>query len=562
MRDGDEEIGGKHIDPVSIQLLGEKGESAKLIGVGRKMLGNLKARVVEGSSKQTLSGTYRYEASLDELTRWGRPVLGKLNPLQLYENPEDIPYEVTVRWEIQAKTMMSGRQTDIDKLKITTEVGYNLAKGEHTQKEPALEEPEKREEPTAWSGKRVIGYIVQGFIDYEDPFRKNHAFTVTTPSGLVIKNDYENLEVLEPNIPYDGFPYFGTKQRPVQRWLSYSDDTGDVYENPDLEYLVVRDMPGSVKYTLGGPQYFEALPDAPSPPVIGTLWPADTFSATWQQIYTDRSGNTVYLASTGVNTASYFDFWGYYVGSTPVGTFLYWTPGINAQYAAFANGAAEAEMAYLADFYKDYDYHSYQYKYSAENMWPIVQHTKAHGFITGSGFIMPEYMHFEFTDRQIGNGEAAVFMLPSRGKLQYTMADSVDAAGKAISFDNTYSSAVGTSSGATWDNVPTPSFTRPIHDNLTVHSTRTYFVSEPFGIPVHVENGFHTVTGEKGSGYYKVYFLIQNVDANIGGEGGESLVDTAEFFHITLLDITPDTVLKIFVGDLPQGTPYIIHRTN
>jgi hypothetical protein len=474
MRDGDEEIGGKHIDPVSIQLLGEKGESAKLIGMGRKLLGNLKARVGEGSSKQVLSGNYKYEASLEELTRWGRPVLGKLNPLQLYEDPENVPYVVDVQWEITTKTMMSGQQTDIDKLKIKTEVGYNLAKHEIPQEESPLKEDSSTTEEPLPVGRRVLGYIVQAFSsdvfgEGEDNTLPALDMVLTTPQSqqLLIKAAAQvPLETLG-SPAYKGFSDYGAHYA-VSR------------DYPELQVVLSTQQHGYNTYTLNGPMQCTPAPGSSAVEDYTWVWSHQTSSGIcgWHPVigdlhYTavsfwglktqwhvepallDENGDGYWGGSINYDTNSpgllYSGPW--YPdailgascdrdsvipqGQSYTNAFEYKRYMVETQECGPWNQALKQSFDSYTASMKNTSSDSYSYTRAQVPMFDgptmggfiIVRRADGHGFGILGGFELIGRKQVVFHDQTEGYGQGAIFMMPDpQVKISYTYSDAIHAA--------------------------------------------------------------------------------------------------------------------------------------
>ena len=363
---------------------------------------------------------------------------------------------------------------------------------------------------------KCLGYIVQAFVD-----TTYFPFVVELPSKKIIRNDNVYIELLATKEEYIGYPENGCLYFPAIDFENAETDLQQVIIAEDRVKRITTGLGANTAHVhsfvedpaaiAAGSYDQPAYPYLYSPirwgdPIGGTTWFNRPSGVTFSQFY-----NTYVAPQDVINLNNAFSM-------------------------SYEDGLGDGKA-------KDYDYgeyleiRSYPFNYSIN---PIYKHKEDLGFITGSGVLF-DGDKIEFTAANIEYGQGAVFMMPDSGdKKKYHY--SIDVKNMPTPSSSTQMKQYGDLLYAPAGINPASEFSPDnqvgwtMNPDAEIESSRTPLFNE-FGIPVNVEQGIHTITGNGGSGYYHVHLLISNND-------------NLEIRILKVNDITDGATIKIQVGDI------------
>ena len=433
--------------------------------------------------------------------------------------------------------------------------------------------------------KRCIGYIIQGFVNYTNN-DEELVFELITPTGKTFKNTYYELWMWDDT--FLGYPDNGAKYMPAYR---------DAEIPPDCDFVLVVD--GKAVNTITGtpltatafpePTYWPTLPghEWVTPPwrSEGTCGTVNGVDIKWLSFYeapyhiippihpdgiyydykypsTAKYSNNIYsynwkvLVYTGsyeVRTVGAYS-WCEMVDATD-GT-VTWAldyTGVNDQNTEDVNALLEYSFNWnMAKYNNQEDYHYYLTGFTNHDALPIYKEPSNEGFMTGSGIVISRNS-VVFTDRKIGNGEAALFMVPSNTDRIYSYDPAFQA--DVSMYDGSSDTDIwnfgdaSISTGSLSDGLPPGSgyvgdgCLKNSRYNATKTNTETTQMQGQFGIPIEVKYGTHTINCSGGEGYAMVYLLIE-------GEGFQK-------FRVELPD---NSTIKIRVGEYTENIRGLIYQ--
>lgn len=497
MKINDQHIGGKETGPAKIELSGDETVCKRHIGEGRKLLGELKNRMV-------LGGIVSAKDSRD---------------IPSYFYQDDNKYiKITYDLRIEYSSIIGqGQMADVDYIKISVS-NFNS-------------QPE-----FANFGKcRIVGYIVQAFSSGDDYYE----IKIVTPSQSIITNNVYAVNLTQ----FNDYPDYNAKYLPVNNGLpitavSVVDSREIGLSTQSATYTPPVVPPVSTPYNVSiHTSYAERSGLCSNGAPYHTSTGAFTGAVYSRTVgYYDENNNLITVGTASTNTEYRGMYSGAYqsvvadcVPAEPVGF-----PLLNGGYGAngsvffggseaytnYLNQATEAGLALSKSLFmaslQPPKYH---------DCW-IYFGNKNNGIATATGF---ELMNGDFVFKPIfngfsgspltmsetnGYGTATAFMLPAIAKNKKFRYDlkSVDDAVTTVSLDERVS--------ITGDNILVLFSPTRNASGETTRTKKFYTGKDNFGITVNVESGVHDVYGKlynddtEGSSLEKVviYLMVDFYD--------------------------------------------------
>lgn len=416
----------------------------------------------------------------------------------------------------------------------------------------------EKEDSGGWQEAECIGYIIQTFVDkWDSPYASNqrYIYRLEDPDGRTLYNDDGKL-ITGKDVPFAGYPDQQTKHHPVGEETGYDyvadesiiSDTGvDIVFVIDRDVIRSYDFLGPITYSPGtmlvpfipgchanvgpGPYYATGICGTYDGSYMQT-WTVSAEAAGFASVFsgvTDPyTGEWLFFEEKFVPLDNVVYICGWHLEGLGAGCqpdlpsrsdywqgLKWWPPTVESEVAVpLADKSSAFYYKYIISSLKNSHEHYYVVNINSPNsIRPIYANREGYGFAVGAGFTNKGIEKFVFTDRMLGNGEAAFFMMPFDDDLRFSWTEEAHSWVSAMDFDTTSNYWNVGATGA-YDELASPGPIQNSRINMKMNNSGENHLSTPFGVPNKVAFGLHKVKGEGGSGNCKIHLLCRFSDSH------------------------------------------------